>query len=251
MLINWFTVLAQIINFLILVFLLKRFLYKPILRAMAEREKKMADALNRARESEKRALERFNELEAEKHALVSAREALKDKARAEIELWREGMLETIRTEMETLRKNWTENVIRERRSFLDSAKKMVAEQVMAVGEKVLRDLADEGVNKQVVRVFLEKLAEKETGFFTTKMDRPTVIQSGVPLEEMERERIKEGLDKWMPGAAGIQFQVEPGLGMGIQVVTGDRKVGWNLSDYLQDMEKEILENLFTDPRVKP
>ena len=45
MLINWFTVLAQIINFLILVFLLKRFLYKPILRAMAEREEKMADAL--------------------------------------------------------------------------------------------------------------------------------------------------------------------------------------------------------------
>ena len=36
--INRFTVFAQAINFLILVWLLKRFLYKPILHAIDERE---------------------------------------------------------------------------------------------------------------------------------------------------------------------------------------------------------------------
>ena len=45
MLINWFTVLAQAINFLILVWLLKRFLYKPILHAIDEREKGIATQL--------------------------------------------------------------------------------------------------------------------------------------------------------------------------------------------------------------
>jgi len=38
MLIDWFTVVAQVINFLILVWLMKRFLYKPILNAIAARE---------------------------------------------------------------------------------------------------------------------------------------------------------------------------------------------------------------------
>ena len=38
--INWFTVIAQLVNFLILVWLMKRFLYKPILNAIDEREKK-------------------------------------------------------------------------------------------------------------------------------------------------------------------------------------------------------------------
>ena len=250
MLINWFTVLAQIINFLILVLLLKRFLYKPILQAIAEREKRMSDALNRARDSEKRALEKADELEAEKQALESARENLMDEARAEVELWRESTLKTVRAEMEALRRIWTENVIRDRESFLDSVKKLVAEQVMAVGDKVLRDLADEGVNRQVIRVFFEKLAEKGAGGFPEKTARPVVVQSGIALEEREREHIKKSLDKWLPGAAGIRFQVEPALGMGIQVVTGDQKVGWNLSDYLQDMEKEILRNLFSDPRIK-
>ena len=46
--IDWFTVIAQVINFLILVWLLKRFLYKPVLNAIAEREKKIAAQLSDA-----------------------------------------------------------------------------------------------------------------------------------------------------------------------------------------------------------
>ena len=45
MLIDWFTVIAQVVNFLILVWLLKRFLYRPILDAIDAREKRIALAL--------------------------------------------------------------------------------------------------------------------------------------------------------------------------------------------------------------
>ena len=45
MLIDWFTVGAQVVNFLILVWLLKRFLYRPILNAIDVREKRIAAEL--------------------------------------------------------------------------------------------------------------------------------------------------------------------------------------------------------------
>ena len=45
MLINWFTVAAQVVNFLILAVLLKRFLYGPIVRAMAAREERIASEM--------------------------------------------------------------------------------------------------------------------------------------------------------------------------------------------------------------
>ena len=45
MLIDWFTVGAQAVNFLILVWLLKRFLYEPVLAAIDAREKKIAAEL--------------------------------------------------------------------------------------------------------------------------------------------------------------------------------------------------------------
>ena len=45
MLIDWFTVGAQAVNFLILVWLLRQFLYKPILNAIDAREKRIASEL--------------------------------------------------------------------------------------------------------------------------------------------------------------------------------------------------------------
>ena len=57
MLIDWFTVAAQALNFLVLVWLMKRFLYKPILHAIDEREKRiaaeMANADKKKAEAEK------------------------------------------------------------------------------------------------------------------------------------------------------------------------------------------------------
>ena len=49
MLIDWFTVGAQALNFLILVWLMKRFLYKPILHAIDAREKRIATGTRRRR----------------------------------------------------------------------------------------------------------------------------------------------------------------------------------------------------------
>ncbi|MDP3428826.1 MAG: F0F1 ATP synthase subunit B, partial [Desulfomicrobium sp.] len=45
MLIDWFTVGAQVVNFLVLVWLMKRFLYKPILGAIDAREERIAKEL--------------------------------------------------------------------------------------------------------------------------------------------------------------------------------------------------------------
>ena len=61
--INWFTVIAQLFNFILLVWLMKRFLYAPILAAIDEREKKIKAQLNdaKAQKSEaKKEQEEFN-----------------------------------------------------------------------------------------------------------------------------------------------------------------------------------------------
>ena len=46
--VNWFTVAAQVVNFLILVWLLHRFLYGPIIAAMDRRERRIAERLQDA-----------------------------------------------------------------------------------------------------------------------------------------------------------------------------------------------------------
>mgnify|MGYP003395159155 CR=1 FL=1 len=80
---------AQVVNFLILLFILKKFLYKPILKVLDERKKKIADSLKNAEEIEKRLLQ--TEEEKEKILAKTSQEAQKliDETKKEIEVMKE------------------------------------------------------------------------------------------------------------------------------------------------------------------
>ena len=53
--IDWITVVAQIANFLVLVWLLKRFLYRPILDGIDAREAEITRRMAEAGEAQKKA----------------------------------------------------------------------------------------------------------------------------------------------------------------------------------------------------
>lgn len=128
MLIDGFTVFAQIVNFLILIWLLNRFLFKPIRDAMAKREKKMADALDQARRVEREARARALTLEREKTALLESRKSFMADARRDVEQWRETAMERAREEVESLRKAWMSSMSRDRQAFLDRLKRRLVHQ---------------------------------------------------------------------------------------------------------------------------
>ncbi|MFP4072257.1 MAG: hypothetical protein ACLFTB_09415, partial [Desulfovibrionales bacterium] len=81
MLIDWVTVGAQIVNFLILVWLLKKFLYGPIIRAMQKREEGIRQEMEQARQSREEAEQRAQKLEQERKELDRSREELMREAR--------------------------------------------------------------------------------------------------------------------------------------------------------------------------
>ncbi|MEQ8493043.1 MAG: F0F1 ATP synthase subunit B, partial [Gammaproteobacteria bacterium] len=73
MLIDWFTVAAQAINFLVLVWLLKRYLYRPILAAVDAREARVMARLTEAQLREREAADAAEALAREREALEAAR----------------------------------------------------------------------------------------------------------------------------------------------------------------------------------
>ena len=248
MLIDWFTVAAQIVNFLILIWLLNRFLFRPIRSAMAQREQKMAEALHRAEQAEQQAQARTLALEREKAALANAREGLMADARQEVDRWREAAMDQTRQEVASLREAWMTSMSRERQAFLDRLKRQVAQQVVQIGEKTLRDLSDQGLNRQVLRVFLEKVSDRRDELNTRAAKRGLVVQSGIPLDDRDTGTLTARLAEWFPDAAPVNFESHPELGLGIQLVVGDRTAAWHLADYLQDLEAEIMDNLFQNAR---
>src|SRR3984957_5307485 len=96
MLINWFTVVAQAFNFLILVWLLKRFLYKPILHAIDEREKGIAAQLADAEAKKAEAQKDRDELHRKSEAIDEERAVLLKTATDDAQAERQRLLAAAR-----------------------------------------------------------------------------------------------------------------------------------------------------------
>ena len=103
MLINWFTVIAQAINFLILVWLLKRFLYKPILHAIDEREKGIATQLAQAEAKKAEAQKDRDDFQHKNEVFDQERAALLKKATDEAKAERQRLLDEARKDADALR----------------------------------------------------------------------------------------------------------------------------------------------------
>ena len=101
--INWFTVIAQVINFLILVWLMKRYLYKPILNAIDEREKKIAAELANAETQKAEAAKEQAELKQKNEQFEQAKKGLMDKAVNDTNEERKKLMEEARNDADALR----------------------------------------------------------------------------------------------------------------------------------------------------
>ncbi len=245
MLIDWFTVLAQILNFAILVWLLKRFLYGPILQAMEAREQKIAATMEEARAAGLEAHRLSAELQQEKQGWLEAKAELEARARREVEEWRTQTLAESRRVVERQREAWLGQLSQDREVFLRKLKAQIVDQVMRISEKVLRDLANQDLERQVVQVFLEKLEQDKAPAALEPSAGPLTLQAGFELHPESLAALRTRVARWFPGAGDLRVQVAADLGLGLQLRVGDRKVAWDLQTYLQSLEKEILADLAT------
>src|SRR5450432_4559380 len=96
MLIDWFTVGAQALNFIILVWLLKHFLYKPILNAVDARERRIAAELADADAKKAEAQKERDEFQHKNEEFDQQRAALLSKATDEAKAERQRLLDEAR-----------------------------------------------------------------------------------------------------------------------------------------------------------
>src|SRR5271168_4716702 len=96
MLIDWFTVGAQALNFIILVWLLKHFLYEPILTAIDAREKRIATELAEAGRQKSEAQKERDEFHEKNRKFGEERDALMAKAVLEVKANDERLLDNAR-----------------------------------------------------------------------------------------------------------------------------------------------------------
>ena len=155
--IDWFTVVAQAVNFLILVWLLKRFLYKPILHAIDEREKGIAAQLAEAEAKKTDAQEQRDDFQHKNEAFEQQRTAFLKKATDEANAERQRLLDEARKDADALRAKRQEALRNEQQNLSQEITRWTQKQVFAITRRTLMDLASTSVEERMGAVFVQRL----------------------------------------------------------------------------------------------
>lgn len=244
MLIDWFTVSVQIINFLILIGLLKHFLYGPIIRAMEERESKISARLAEAAAARKEAEMKAAALAREQEEFAASRNRMQSEAQQEVNSWKEESVERIRKEIAGQRQAWQKDLEEEQKAFARKLKIHISRQVFLVARKAMADLADAGIEESLLQTFMRKVEEEPGAVVGPTVGRMKLqVATGFALESGRQEELRQRLERRFTDFSGVDFSREEELGFGIRLLAGDRKWEWNLSRYMRDIEKEIVHNM--------
>ena len=240
MLTDWFTVVVQGINFLILVGLLSRFLFTPIIRAMDKREADIADTLFRAREKERLATEAEEELEQKHRTISEERDMVLTGARQQAKELERELAGQAREQVDRLRRQWEEDLRRHQDRFLDRAAAAVSDQVMQNTDRVLRELSGRDLGQAVLDRFLERLTSKEDASrLKPAPSDDLVLRTTFPLDEQSRERIRTALGPLFPHAAKIRFDPSLQGPAGIELTCGSHRISWSIENHLSAVRNEL------------
>jgi F-type H+-transporting ATPase subunit b len=259
MLINWFTVIAQAINFLILVWLLKRFLYKPILHAIDEREKGIATQLAQAEAKVAEAQKERDDFQHKNEAFDQDRAALFKKATDEAKAERERLLDLARKDADSLRAKRQDALRSEQRNLNQEIIRWTQKEVFAITRKTLADLANTSLEERMSEAFVGRLRsltgeakDQLAAALKTSTDSARV-RSAFDLPPAQRNAIESAVKETFNAETRVQFETAPELVSGIELSSSGRKVAWSVADYLATLEKSAGELLHQDakPERKP
>ncbi len=257
MLIDWFTVGAQALNFLILVWLMKRFLYQPILHAIDAREKRIAGELADADTKKVEAQKEHLEFQKKNEEFDQQRAALLTKATDEAKAERQRLLDEARKAADAWSAKRQASLLNDAQTLNQALSHRAQREVFAIARKALADLATTSLEERMVEVFTRHLRELDGNTkgglaeAIRSAAEPALVRSAFDLPAAQRAVIQNALNETFSADLRLRFEVAPELVSGIEIMTNGQKAGWSIADYLTSLEKGVGELLKEQDKPQP
>jgi F-type H+-transporting ATPase subunit b len=241
--IDWITVAAQLANFLLLVWLLKRFLYRPILDGIDAREAEITDRMQvavRAREDAKTAEANYHDRLAK---LQSEQATVSEAARRDGEAARDTLLAEAHDRIERERAAWAAHLDAEARDFTTRLHRAGGHALLELTRKALTDLADDTLEARIAAHLARKISgmaedlqhaagEAAAGVVTTHAALPGDVKDQITTELSHR----------FPGIV-LRFDVDASHSPGLSLRLGGAHLAWTVESYIDDLGALMAEDL--------
>lgn len=243
--INWFTLIAQIINFLVLMWLLKRYLYKPILNAIDERENKIVAQLMDAEAKKAEAEKERNEFKKKNETFDRQKGELMQKAIEESNAEGLKIKEEARNEANALKAKLEKNIQDSQENRNREIAQKIQQEVVTITKKTLTDLSSASLEEQSVLTFIKKINElkedeKQKLILTlTSRKNPILVKSAFKLSNKQQTEIQQSINAVLDVESQFQFKIAPELIIGIELSANGYKLSWSISEYINSLEKSM------------
>jgi F-type H+-transporting ATPase subunit b len=236
---SWSTFALEIVNFLVLVWILKRFLYKPVLNVIASRqagiEKNMADAKALHDEAEKLQQQYEGRLADWDRERQQARESLS----SEIDAERARKMKELQT---ALQQEKEKAMVAEEHRQADARRKLeetALQNGARFATRLLEQASGPDLEKRLVEILLSDIQQLTDEQITAlrKISGPApkgiVVISAFPLEDEQRQRIEQALKTVTGAEVSVQYEQNGELMAGVQITVGDWVLAANIRNELK------------------
>jgi F-type H+-transporting ATPase subunit b len=246
-LVDWFTVAAQLLNFTILVWLMKRFLYQPVLDAIAAREQKIAQELADAADTEAQAHRQRDAFQKKNQALDEQRDQLLKEARQAADEERQRLQREARQAADAASATRAQAQLRDAEQLRSEITQRAQQQVFDISRRVLADLADVGLEQRMCEVFIQKLQALQGAALSTMGTAlgaateadPVSLRSAFDLPEAQRAALQAAVDAVVGQPVALRFETRPELVSGLALSAGGQKLAWTIADYLGALSTDL------------
>lgn len=244
-LINWTTTIAQIVNFLVLVVLLKYFLYGRITAAIDNRAKRIAAEQEEARKKQDEADKKTKEYAEKIEEFEDNRQKMLREAKAEADKLREELTQQARKEVDDLKSRWQEALRQEQEQFIHALRGEIGRQVWSISRQAFEQLASRDFESAMVEKFLDQLQEHPQALkdLVEKAGGDGVtVRSAFEISQDTRSQIEQALNT-NGRSIPVQFEEDEDLICGIEVRGEGNAIGWTLEKYLGEVEEDFNKTL--------
>jgi len=219
---NWWTLGFQTVNFLILVWLLQHFLYKPVLEIMQRRKGEVDRAYEKAAAAQAAADSARKEFEAMRADAAKAAAKMMDEAKEASTRERNAIVDQARADAENVTAAARERIARERGEAERHLRERVARLGVEIADALLRQSVSNGATPILADRALRMLEEtpreeRERMAADLGANSHLELASAAPLSSTEVESCTKRIAAALGREVAIRFTQDPGLIAGVEL----------------------------------
>jgi F-type H+-transporting ATPase subunit b len=237
--------LFQVTNFIVLLVILKRILYKPVREIMEKRrgiiEQKVRDA--ERTESEAGALK--SRYEAEMNGLQEQKTGMLEKMQQDVDKERTRLMSRAREDALKVEEREKALLVAEKKTLEAEIKEKVLDSVEVFSSRIMRDLADEMLHEALFRKFLKELERWAPEIMQKKGPGEMVeveLAAARPLIDKDLERVREAIQRYTSKKVTVTGTIDPALIAGVRMKAGDEVFDASLAGQIAALKVKLKGN---------